>query len=405
MKRILLVPVLLIAAMMHAQTFTTYTTADGLPSNNVRDVAIAPDGSVWFATQSGVAQFDGISFTVHNTVSHPGLVDNSIVAIAVAANGDVWAGTDFGVSVFDGDSYTTYTTANGLGENQITNIKEAPNGDIWLGTLNGATRISNGVFTAFGSPDIPFGGVLHVAFDTNGDVWLSGGLGGVIRYDGVGFSYLTTAQGLVSNKIRSIAFGSDLRKWVGTAKGISVLDADDQHIGDHTTPFLLPPPDTLNPVSDVAIDLQGNVWAGIYVDYLVTEGGVSVYDGSTWVQYDEQDGLAGPNVRRLAIDAEGDVWVTTSSGVTEISDVNIGISELQRTSGFELFPNPASNEVNIYRNYALVGPGSWELFDARMNRIRADVMTADRVVVDVSGLAQGLYFVKVGSGVSPLVIH
>ena len=32
--------------------------------------------------------------------------------------------------------------------------------------------------------------------------------------------------------------------------------------------LLLPPPDTLNPVVDVALDSNRNVWAGIYVDYL-----------------------------------------------------------------------------------------------------------------------------------------
>lgn len=405
MRKLLVLPILLMTLVAHAQSFTTYTTAEGLPSNNIRDVAIAPDGSVWFATQAGVAQFNGSSFTIHNTTSHPGLVDNGITAIAVASNGDVWAGTDFGVSVFDGDSYTTYTTTDGLGENQIINIKQAPNGDIWLGTLNGVTSISNGIFTSFTLPEIPFGGVVHIAFDTNGDVWMSGGLGGVIVHDGTSFSYVTTTQGLVSNKIRSVAFGPGSKKWVGTAKGISVLDADDQHFEDHTTPFLLPPPDTLNPVTDVVVDPQGHVWAGIYVDYLVTEGGVSVYDGMSWTQFDMQDGLAGPNVRRLAIDQEGDVWVTTSSGVTEISDLNIGIAERQGSADFELYPNPATEQVNVVRMKSGSGTWVWELYDARMNMVSSGSLTSDRATVNMSRMAQGYYFMKVGTTVLPIVVQ
>ena len=37
--------------------------------------------------------------------------------------------------------------------------------------------------------------------------------------------------------------------------------------------YLMPPPDTLNPVVDLEIDSYGRIWTGIYVGYL-SEGGV-----------------------------------------------------------------------------------------------------------------------------------
>ncbi len=38
-------------------TWTSYTTEDGLAYNNVQDVAIAPDGTVWAATLGGISKF------------------------------------------------------------------------------------------------------------------------------------------------------------------------------------------------------------------------------------------------------------------------------------------------------------------------------------------------------------
>ncbi|MBK9177741.1 MAG: hypothetical protein IPM46_15695 [Flavobacteriales bacterium] len=247
---------------LQAQTFTTWTTADGLPTNDIRDLALALNG-LWLATDAGVVRQLGITFTTYTTASHPGLASDDVYAIAVVANGDVWVGTDFGASRWDGFVWTTFTTADGLSDNEVKNIKQAPNGDIWFATINGATRYSGSTFTAFGSPSIPFGGTTHVSFASNGDVLLSGGLGGVIIYNGSTFTAITTANGLLSNRVRSIAVDAQQNKWVGTADGISVLDAGNAHVADHENVFILPPPDELNPISDMLVDNWGRIWAGV----------------------------------------------------------------------------------------------------------------------------------------------
>ena len=402
MKQFFSLIALCIASLANAQTFTSWTTADGLASDDVRDVALDSDGNIWLATAAGVATFDGSTFTVHNTTTHPGLASNDITAIAVMSNGDVWAGTDFGASRFDGSNYTTYTTADGLGDNQVKNIKQAPNGDIWFATINGATKYVGGIFTEYTTPNIPFGGAQHVAFDGS-DVWFSGGLGGAIKYDGSAFTPYTTAAGLLSNRIRSIALDASQNKWIGTSDGISVLNAANVHTLDHPHIYIMPPPDELNPITDVVIDNAGRIWAGIYVDYLVTVGGVSVYSGGTWTQFDEADGVAGPNVRRLAVDADGDVWVTTSTGITEISDINIGIAEQERKD-FVLYPNPASSVIDVVLNEVPSTYTNLEVRDAMGRLVIAERITTLRAQVDVSGLVAGLYHARIDGRVTPFVV-
>ena len=95
---------ILILAVTHqlsiAQTFTNYTTSDGLLSNNVNCLSIDANDNIWFGTQAGVSFFDDILFTSYKTTSHPVLADNNVFAIYVSNDGTIWAGTDFGLSYY-----------------------------------------------------------------------------------------------------------------------------------------------------------------------------------------------------------------------------------------------------------------------------------------------------------------
>lgn len=334
---------------LKSQTFTNYTTVDGLPNNNVLCLAQDTAGNMWFGTQNGIAKFDGVStWTIFNKTTHSTLADNNITAIAVDSDNNIWVGTDFGVSVYDGVNFTTYTTVNGLGNNRINHIAQAANGDIWFGDFSGATVYDGLTFTAYGTGDgLPFGGIKYVDFDSNGDVYMASGLGGVVQYNGLAFTIYNT--GLQSNNVRSITVDASDNKWVGTAKGISVLNSSNAVIDAHTIMLVLPPPDTLNPVVDIKINSQGDVWAGIYVDYLVTEGGVAVNSGGpSWTDYDVNDGLIGPVIRKITIDRADNVWVGTSSGISKISFPTTIESPLYASKNtISIFPNPTSNRLNI----------------------------------------------------------
>jgi ligand-binding sensor domain-containing protein len=58
---------------------------------------VAPDGALWFGTGwSGVSRFDGETWTSFTT--DDGLVSNGVHSIAVAPDGALWFGTAGGVS-------------------------------------------------------------------------------------------------------------------------------------------------------------------------------------------------------------------------------------------------------------------------------------------------------------------
>lgn len=391
----------------NAQTFTNYTSSDGLLADNVNAVDTDANNTIWFGTQNGVSEYDGSTWVDHTNAIDAGLIDDNIQALTVMSNGDIWVGTDFGASVYSGGSWTAYTNADGLGNNQIKCIEEAANGDVWFGTNTGASLFDGVNWTNFGIADgIPFGGVTAIMIQANGDVWLGSGLNGIRIYDGSNFSPITSvADGLIDDRIRGMRNDNSDQRWIATSEGISVLNSSNVVVTQHTMIYSLPAPDTLNPIEDVEIDNNGNIWVGVYVDYLVTEGGVVAFDGNSWVEYDVSDGLVGPVIRQLAIDGNNDVWVATSTGVSKISNHSVAIIEAEQLD-YSMYPNPANTSVNLKfekaENQTRVG-----VFSASMQLIdEIDVASGKtELSISIEHLSRGVYFVSFNGTTKKLIVY
>jgi ligand-binding sensor domain-containing protein len=332
--------------LLFSQTLTTYTVEDGLLDDNVHSICRGQADALWFGTQSGVSYFDGSGFTGSIEVED-GLIHETVFTVLCDNAGDVWMGTDFGLSRYNGTSCTTYTTEDGLEDNRIKHLYEDVSGLIWIGHNDGVSSFDGAAFTNYTMSDgLPFGGVGHVTQDLNGDMWFGTGLGGAYRFDGEAVEMFGIDEGLPNISVRSIAVDAANNKWIGTNEGIVVLDSNNEVLEDHPSLIELPPPHVINPVEDVKIDLEGRVWTGVYVDYLVTVGGVAYFNGMQWIDYNESDGLAGPNVRQLAVAANGDVWSATSTGATRFSGTPASIAEALPFHPL-VFPNPASDFITV----------------------------------------------------------
>jgi len=347
-KSIYVLAFVLIQSLAMSQSITNYTTVDGLPDNDVTCLVHDGNGTMWFGTQKGVAAFDGVNWVTYTTESDSAIPQDAITAIAIGNNSDIWIGTDAGAAVYDGSEWKAFTTTDGLGSNRINHIATMSNGDIWFSEFNGATKYDGITFKAYSNSDgLPFGGVVKIAEDNNGDILMCTGLGGLVTFDGTNFTAYSTAEGLVSKNTTSLAIDAQGNKWIGTAKGVTVLKPSNQWVTNHTQMLEIPKPDTLNPVEDVAIDKFGTVWVGIYVDYLVTVGGVAYLDNGNWTTIDASDGLVGPTIRKIALDGRGNLWVGTSSGISRIDNPSTASLLEVRDIRFGVYPNPARSYVTV----------------------------------------------------------
>jgi len=394
MKTVQLLFTFICSASLFAQEYTHYTVTEGLINNSVNCVTIDDNQNIWFGTNNGVSKFDGVNWESFTTDMSPDLVDNSITAICATSAGEIWLGSDFGVSVFDGSTWVTYVEEDGLGDDRVSYISEDVDGVIWIAEKNGLSRFDGSSWITYGTEEgLPFGGLNYVTFDSNNELWLANSIFGLIHFDGLNFTTYNTNSGLISNTVRAIAIDENDNKWVGTAQGISVLNAANELEENHTMMLLLPEPDTLNPVVDIALDSQGNVWAGVYVDYLVTVGGVAAWNSDTWTGFTYDSELVGPVVRALAVDANDAIWVATSTGVTKITNPQLSISQLQNSILLSVYPNPASssfvvrseNQIESYKIFNLLGKTMKE----------SNTVNLSEIHINSESLSSGLYIIDV----------
>ncbi|MBT4737803.1 MAG: T9SS type A sorting domain-containing protein, partial [Flavobacteriales bacterium] len=195
------------------------------------------------------------------------------------------------------------------------------------------------------------------------------------------------SNGLLSQNVTDLIIDNQDNKWIGTGSGMSVLNASNTSFTHHTRMYIMPLPDTLNPVVDIAMDSYGRIWAAIYVGYLA-EGGIAYWDGNQWEDFHVSDGLVGPNVRGLAIDSEDNVWVATSTGVSKISSISTSTSPAS-ISNVEVFPNPSSGVITVSfdENFKYI-----EVYNILGSLIHSEKTNSlNEVELNLSHLRSGIY--------------
>ncbi|MGY6562055.1 MAG: T9SS type A sorting domain-containing protein, partial [Luteibaculaceae bacterium] len=75
--------------------------------------------------------------------------------------------------------------------------------------------------------------------------------------------------------------------------------------------------------------------------------------------------------------------------------VTTGIKNLANSIAITIFPNPASNQVNISYTGSLAERVALTIFDLSGKAVGSAVINQNQQVVDISGLAQGIYLFRI----------
>jgi ligand-binding sensor domain-containing protein len=170
-----------------SNTWTTYTTADGLIDNRVRFVRIDGLNNKWFGTAAGVALLtaDG-EWKSYGAES--GFGRGPVWAMVGDIDGNLWCATQGGgVVVLDpeGQRLATYTTEHGLPDNRVYDVMIDTLGQKWIATANGLAVLGRdnrllAVFTA--QNGLGSNVVTGLSLDPKGNVWAVTYGGGVSVY-------------------------------------------------------------------------------------------------------------------------------------------------------------------------------------------------------------------------------
>ncbi|MFQ5859202.1 MAG: hypothetical protein ACE5LU_26680, partial [Anaerolineae bacterium] len=234
-------------------TWTTFTTADGLVGNWVKGIAVDGARRKWFVTDGhGVSLLDDAG-TPHdkaddawtNFATADGMASDRVHVAAVDGPNLVWfAHESEGVSLLDhggtphdkaDDVWTHFTPADGLAGNSVYAIVVDETGRKWFGACGGVSVLDDGgtphdkaddIWTTFRVGDCN----QSIAIDRWGRKWIATGWSGVMVLDDGGtphnqsndvWTTYTRTEGLVEDRAQAIAVSSEGSVWVGTDGGLS----------------------------------------------------------------------------------------------------------------------------------------------------------------------------------------
>jgi signal transduction histidine kinase/ligand-binding sensor domain-containing protein/CheY-like chemotaxis protein len=218
--------------------FRTLGTAEGLPSNNVYQLAQDRAGHLWIATGDGLARYDGVGFRVwqHDPAAPDSLPANNVQALHIDAADRLWLGTEGGglsLMAPDRGGFRSFRPATDprFALDDVWSIASTPDGALWFGGFGGGLhrydpqhdRLQVFRHDPQQSGSLASDHVLALAVDAQGMLWV-GGNQGLDRYVEGRFEHLGAgADGLSSPLVLSLVAERDGPLWIGTGAGLDRL--------------------------------------------------------------------------------------------------------------------------------------------------------------------------------------
>jgi ligand-binding sensor domain-containing protein/signal transduction histidine kinase len=138
------------------QTWTVYTTQDGLSADVIRALADDPDDALWIGTVGGgLNRFENGHFTSFH--KQHGLPSEDISSLYVDSEGVLWIGTfGSGLARLEAGRWTHYTLRDGLVSNSIGTIIEDHQQHFWIGSNAGLMRVARSALNEFARGETSF---------------------------------------------------------------------------------------------------------------------------------------------------------------------------------------------------------------------------------------------------------
>jgi len=289
------------------EALQTFTTHDGLKSPYIFTINKDPQGVLWFGTNNGgLSRYDGSAWKTY--LPSDGLADFWVYGMDFSADGAMWIATWDGVSVFDGQHFTNYNTKDGLADKWVYAIVIDDAGSVWFGTERGVSRLDKkGIWKTWTHQD-----GLGAPNKFNLPKSDNTGFGTLSKSDSEDYSHKHNLSILGpdgnetynENYVFSSAIDHDGNLWFGTWGG-GASRFDGTHWLNYTTEEGL----AGNIVFDITVDPHdGAIWFG-------TNHGASRFDGKSWTSLTLQNGLTDENVYAIAIDKDQKIWFGEKGGV------------------------------------------------------------------------------------------
>jgi len=191
------------------------------------DLAFKENGDIWGATYGlGCLNFSKNEFVFHY---FPELGQGNVLFSAEKdLNENIWfTSRDHGLVKYNGTNFYLINTSNGLAGNKTNKLFTDSKGRVWIGTdNNGVNVIKNNVIATIEA--LKDNKITCFYEDKKGHIWIGTATEGAYVLKGNKLFNIQQEQGVISKNISSFIQGDDGRYWIGTDKGISLLNFNDE---------------------------------------------------------------------------------------------------------------------------------------------------------------------------------
>lgn len=314
-------------------------------AEQIRDLAVATDGTVWIATAGmGVAHFDplteGFEYFLHNPENSDSVAANSTKAIHVDWHGRVWMGTyGSGISVYDPATakFRHYTydpeSPRGLKSGVVADIFQDKQGTIWVSLDQGGLARYDEATDSFqhflnhpSNPNSVASNQLRAIFeDHNGDLWIGAFPSGVSYFNRSRQHFRTftaqpTGEGLRNSAITNIFEDSLGTLWIGTEGGLHAMNRKTGAFRHYNANPANPHALAADPILAIEEDSWGNLWVGTWA------GGLHRFDRATekFLRYspnpDDPTSASSAFVWDIMEDSDKNLWIATENAGLDLYD-------------------------------------------------------------------------------------
>ncbi len=319
-----------------------FGVSDGLAGPEVLTIFRSSSGEVWAGTRAGVSRFPEREFAqphFNNLGVAQGLTDSYITALAEDASGNIWAGTESaGVMRIGAHGFTTFQEDNGLKAASLSQVLQARDGAMMavgdsgtrperLYTVFDGKSFHQNPATAIGSR-IPWTWQRMLLQDSSGEWWATT-THGFCRFDAVSAAALAAAPAkacYTNESIYHIFADSRDNLWASA-------------IGDRLLRFNKATGKTRYICQDASESdapcAFGALVPAIAEDHAgnvwlgLRNGQIECYRQGQLVHFSNIEKNMHGSIASLLIDADGDLWVAHyGSGLTRISSPGSDASRL-----------------------------------------------------------------------------
>lgn len=295
---------------MSEMVIKTWTSDNGLISNNLTSVNQTEDGLLWITSFNGLSRFDGNNFKLYDKENVSFLKTNAFQSVVNTDDGVIAATEGSGVVRYKDGQFFPIPQFN---VTSAYKMMADSKGRLWCGTnLEGLFIMENGEvkkadFELFNNVLI-----LDIYEDSTGRIWIATEGNGLVLFEKNIFSSHDSQQLANEKNVTSVTESAHGKIVVGTVNGVYTIDIATNIISK------VPGLDGVF-VNDLLEDKNGLLW-------IATERGLFRVNLQTgyFDAFDETNGFPAKQVSAVVIDREGNIWMSTKkAGLIRLSTRSI----------------------------------------------------------------------------------